>query len=116
MRLGVLVSALLVMASNAHADMEEMGLGIQPCAKFAKTFQADPDVTEGLYISWAVGFMTGLNIAAAANKTNMRNLGAMPFEEQKRFMLKFCGQYPLKEYMSGVIELYQSLPTAQQAR
>ena len=115
MRLWIFVGALLVMSSNVRAEMEKMGLGVQPCAKFAKAFQGNPEATEGMYISWATGFMTGLNIAAAANKINMRDLGAMPIEEQKRFMLKFCDQYPLKDYVAGVIELCQSLPISQRA-
>jgi hypothetical protein len=82
MRVRILLSALLVMSSSAHTEetIETMGLGLQSCAKFAKAFQTNPEPTEAMYFSWAVGFMSGMNLAAAANKINLRTLGAMSFE------------------------------------
>ena len=58
----------------------------------------------------------GVNLAAAANNLNMRNLGAMSLDEKQRFMRRFCNQYPLKEYLDGVIELFKALPVSQPAR
>jgi hypothetical protein len=118
MRVLVVVSTLLVLSSNVHAEepTDTMGLGLQSCAQFAKAYKANPEPTEAMYFSWAVGFMSGMNIAAAANNVNLRNLGAMSFEEKQRFMRRFCDQNPLKSYMSGVIELYKALAVSQPAR
>jgi hypothetical protein len=117
MRVWVLVSALLVMSSSVHAEepTETMGLGLQSCAQFAKAYKANPELTEAMYFSWATGFMSAMNIDAAANNVNLRNLGAMPFDEKQRFMRRFCDQNPLKSYMNGVIELYKALAVSQPA-
>ena len=117
MQVRVAVIALLVMSSGVHAEerIEQMGLGLQSCGSFAKTFQADPDLTETMYFSWATGFMTGMNLAAAASNNKIRNLGATSMEEKQRVMRRFCDQHPLKAYKDGVLELYFALPVSQPA-
>jgi hypothetical protein len=119
MRVLVVVSTLLVMSSSVlHAEetIEKMGLGLQSCAQFAKSYKANPEPAEAMYFSWAAGFMTGMNLTAAMFNNNMRNLGAMAFEEKQLFMRQFCDQNPLKTYQDGVFKLYLALPASQSKR
>ena len=50
------------------------GLGMHSCSEFARSYAANPSVTEDLYFTWAQGFMSGLNLMLQVNSSRARNL------------------------------------------
>jgi hypothetical protein len=90
------------------------GVGMQTCGEFAKAFVAHPEVTEGLYFTWAQGFMTGLNFMATVVKLppreiNGADMGTM--QSYRSYIRSFCDQHPLSGYYEGVAQLWKSLPS-----
>jgi hypothetical protein len=63
-----------------------------------------------MYITWALGMLSGMNAVNDVNGNARRDLEAMSFEDKKLFMREYCDAHPLQLYMQGVAELGLSLP------
>jgi hypothetical protein len=112
----VMMSLLFsAMISAALADDEAVfrGAGTWTCGKFASEYLKTPDVTEGLYFSWALGFMTAMNVHAAGAENRAKtfqNLGDS-IQNYKSSIRIYCNAHPLALYMDAVVDLYHSLET-----
>jgi hypothetical protein len=89
-------------------DLAGAGAGGVTCAEFAKAYAAAPQVTEDLYYSWALGFMTGLNtenpdnLFAVLNATSQHN--------ETSAIRDYCDAHPQAKYIDAVLDLYLSMP------
>lgn len=112
MRKFFLVSSLaLATTFPAAASATEVGAGagMATCAVFAKAYAATPDMTEGIFFTWAQGFMSGMNVQAPGHPD--RILNAKTQDEEKREIREYCDAHPLKTYAAAVISVFISLPT-----
>jgi len=76
-----IIVALLALTcgQTALADAVVRGVGTQSCAEFAKAYKGDPKYAELVYLSWAQGLMSGLNIQ-------------LSFENKPKRWSRFAGQ------------------------
>jgi len=70
--LPLMVLISIVPSTSIAAEGQGYGLGMDTCGEFAKSYAANPKVTEGIYFAWAAGFMTGLNMMAVVDKMPWR--------------------------------------------
>ena len=67
----------------------------------------NPDGTDVVYYSWALGYMSALN---SMSLEGFFDLNAETTDDGKRFLREYCSAHPLANYMDGVFELMKSLP------
>jgi hypothetical protein len=96
--------AMILTAGVANAQQDNrptyiMGLGAYNCNDTARFFAVNPS-NEGLFFTWAQGFMSGLNIATASavHINKVRHLAAWNIDDQKSFLRIYCDQHPLQSY------------------
>jgi hypothetical protein len=100
--------AILSLAPGTCDAYPIQGFGATSCAEFAKLYQLAPQTEDGFYY-WAQGYMSGLNMSAAGNNLQMRELAGVALD-QKRALRSYCADNPLKNYMDGVFDLFRKLP------
>jgi hypothetical protein len=89
-------------------DFAGAGAGAVTCAKFAKAYAVAPQVTEDLYYSWALGFMTGLNMENPDNLFAVLN--ATSQHDELSAIRNYCDAHPPAKYIDAVLDLYLSMP------
>jgi hypothetical protein len=114
-RNGWIFSFLAVIAVTAdfqNANAEGYGVGIHSCAEFAKLYASNPSMAEDIYFTWAQGFMSGLNMASAVYTGSARNFEGTRAEmlAEKIRVRSYCDTHPLAQYLSAIIDLYNSFP------
>jgi hypothetical protein len=94
-------------ADNSYSYGE--GAGNQTCGDFAEMYRVNTRAAEGVYFSWAEGFMTGWNIALMPKGEDVPpsvNLKAVPIEQQRQHIRDYCDEHPLTQYAQAVADLY----------
>ncbi|CAN7354281.1 hypothetical protein LJR234_002157 [Mesorhizobium amorphae] len=86
------------------------GFGSATCAEIARLHPADKTPMGVAVLSWAQGFMSGLNISHLAHKQPMRDLGDVTTGGQLAFLLNYCDKNQLDGFASAVLSLYGALP------
>jgi hypothetical protein len=76
------------------------------CA-FGSDYRKNPSEMENFYMTWAQGFMSGMNVISLPQ---YRDLAAMSLDEQKSALRTYCDQHPLADYGIAVMYLYMKLP------
>jgi len=104
-----LVLAMLIQPTSSRADFAYAGMGATSCGKIADGYRQNPTAIEGAMMSWAQGFMSGLNVKELANG-QYRDLQAMTIEAQEQNLRSYCDEHPLAQLVKGVIDLYLKLP------
>jgi hypothetical protein len=61
------------------------------------------------FYAWAQGFMSAINVSVESAKKTPRDLQEKA-DEHERALRAYCAANPLKNYMDGVMSLYDSLP------
>jgi hypothetical protein len=104
-----MLGLLLISTLACAGDFSMMGPGTKTCTQFGQDYTEDR-LAEIAYFLWALGYMSGLNLAAVGTFQQYNNMGATSQEEQKAFLRRWCNEHPLAKYSDGVFELYQTLP------
>lgn len=89
------------------------GIGSATCAQLADfRSQAGPEVTEGMLISWAQGFSSGVNVTLYFNGSGagMRNLFNMD-ESIADFVAGHCEDNADATLVDAMIAFFGTLPT-----
>ena len=107
--IGSVILAAVAAGPAWCAENIERGAGAGSCAAFAEAYAANPVTAEAVYFSWAQGFMTGANIAAASASHRYSDLGGVAKDQQARIRA-FCAAHPAGPYAEAVFDLYKSLP------
>jgi len=86
-----------------------MGLGSLSCAKFAELYRLAPERTDSEIVSWAQGYMSGMNISSFASSRMSKNLN-ISLEFYSYTIRIYCDQHPLRDVFHEIMDLYKSLP------
>lgn len=89
------------------------GIGSATCAQLADfRSQAGPEVAEGMLISWAQGFTSGVNVTLYFNGSGggMRNLFNMD-DEVAGFVAGHCADNADATLVDAMIAFFATLPT-----
>lgn len=106
--LGLLVS--LCGASFAKEPFASAGFGSATCAEIARLHPADKTPIGAAVLSWAQGFMSGINISHLGHKEPLRDLGDVTTGGQLAFLLNYCDGNQLHSFAQAVLALYAALP------
>jgi hypothetical protein len=68
------------------------------CA-FGSDYRKNPSEMENFYMTWAQGFMSGMNVISLPQ---YRDLAAMSLDEQKSALRTYCDQHPRLRHSSDV--------------
>jgi len=109
----LLIVALVALFSQAvraeeEVDLLGLGAGSYTCAKYGKMYQENPELVEGIFTSWAQGYMTGKNVLWLQAKLPIRNLKTFSIKEVNTI----CSREPLKEFWIVVEKVYNDLPAS----
>jgi hypothetical protein len=108
--LAVCIAVALGEIANAQEHGLSRGAGAVSCAQYAKVYQMNPDLTDDLFSSWALGFMSGFNTVTGTMGGKSWDLAAKTPGEMTRYLRQYCSDHPLADYADGVLELMKSLP------
>jgi hypothetical protein len=111
MRTAIIATVLLLTASVANAQEAHvgMGFGTLTCGEFAQHYRQSVEF-ENYYFTWAQGYMTAMNIGISIQKHQFRDLASRPVNDEKTSIRLYCNNHPLAEYLSAIMDLYNSLP------
>jgi hypothetical protein len=107
------LAALLIQPTIAIADpVGVAGAGARSCAEIAQFSRQNPDQASAMMLSWAQGYVSGLNVAGGASGREVRDLAGMNTKDAEWVIRNYCDQYPASDLATAVMELYKTLPTA----
>jgi hypothetical protein len=112
-RLTYAAIALFATISICRADTFTAGPGAFTCGKFANEYLRNPVLTEGVYFTWAQGFMSAMNMVNASEGGDGRKFYhdlEGPFETQKSKLRAYCNAHPLSYFVDAEMDLLGSLP------
>ena len=113
MRVLLAVCFVVALGGSARAQVHHypvQGFGTASCAKYAELYRREPDEADKIFLGWALGYMSGVNIWSMAAGQGSRDLGAKDSDEMTSFLRHYCDAHPLATYLAGVLELMDSLP------
>lgn len=105
----VLLIAMTISVSHAQT-VKVVGIGTAPCATFLTDILWKP-ASEGEYISWAQGYMSGILMRAPPGEDENLDLisSAFPVRMQLTFFRDYCAKYPKQTYADAAESLYARL-------
>ena len=112
MRLLLAVCFAIAMNAIAHAQQTAVmkGTGSGSCARYAEAYRSAPDETDNFFLSWALGYMSGIN---SSKKEVFVDLNAKTLDEMKGYLRQYCDAHPLANYGDGGRDLLNTLRTVQ---
>jgi len=107
-----LALAMLIQPTSSKADYGYAGVGEISCAKISQDYQRTPTQIETVMMTWAQGFMSGMNRGPqkGAQNSQYRDMAAMTIEAQQASLRKYCDEHPTAEFWKAVLDLYFKLP------
>lgn len=107
-----LILALLLVSSSLAASSEQfsptVGAGNISCGQFLESQNDDRKVTD---ISWAQGFLSGMN--AADYRSGKKFVNLPDVETINFYLVSYCTKNILGQPVFGAFSLYQELRKAQ---
>ncbi len=86
-------------------DFAVVGAGSVSCGKYLE--QVEDSSSKSLHISWAQGFLSGMNIA---DKFSGNKLHSLPDSETiQLYLSNFCKNNPLEYPYAGAVTLFREL-------
>jgi hypothetical protein len=81
-----LVLAMLIEPTSSKAEYGFAGVGAISCGKISQDYQSNPTGIETVMMTWAQGFMSGMNRGPQKGAQNgqYRDMAAMTIEAQQR--------------------------------
>jgi hypothetical protein len=108
--MALVFSAVVVMPLAAKAQQGlVIGAATISCPTIAQNSRQNP-VLALAYSSWAIGFMSGINITKHTVKEPTRDLSAIPLNELQGRLQDYCDHKPNADFGDAVLDLYNSLP------
>ena len=91
--------------------MAGTGVGVSRCALFDEINARDPRWARDNYLSWAQGFMAGLNYERIREKKPTVIVNALTDDELWARLMSYCAANPNDRFAEGAFAQYLSLPT-----
>ena len=107
----IILTAILILASagSSHAQSSDAalaGIGMISCGKYLA--QRSDHTFRLMTISWAQGFLSGMNMADYT--TSKRPFVLLPDDESiTAYIDEFCRKYPLESPAMGATRLYNEI-------
>jgi hypothetical protein len=108
----LIVSALLILwplETFAGDAAGSAGAGVRPCVQYFEDYQKHLGV-EDVWLDWAQGFMTGLNVLFHEKGHPTKNLVGISNTDQEASFLIYCEQHPSTRFSDAVGFVFMSLP------
>ncbi len=104
-------TAVLFAATTGHADPTlKVGAGVRSCAQFRRDYQANPELVEALYFTWAQGYLSGASLFSSDGEPTVDLLPEGHTEQsQREYLREFCQKKPLSPFSEGVATLFLEL-------
>ena len=114
MRVVISATFLLAFAASAHGEpMAVRGAGASTCASYAETYKKGNPSEAGTYLTWAQGFMSGLNYGHLRTKDTTDLNPQASIETQGRLLQQFCEQHPSTSFSAAVFALWVEMRKSQ---
>jgi|GEM_PF-2435238 len=98
---------------SGKADSAFAGVGSATCAQYAELVRLDPQRTHNMFLTWAQGFMSGLNVPQLEGRRYVELLPpSYPAQAQSRFLSGYCDHHPRDKFFDAVRALWNELQTA----
>lgn len=91
-----------------------MGVGAMNCQKFLDWYGSregvDADNIEALLVTWAMGYMSAINLSKFAVGQPQKDLNGWSHEQQRSALHTYCTKRPSANVVDAVIALFTALP------
>lgn len=102
--------AASLMASDAFAAAAfSAGPGATACKDFTAVFARDREGATNMYLSWAQGVMTTLNLVSMSNGQAWCDIGT-GIADQFDMIRLYCTSHPDAGFLDAVTQVYRQLP------
>ncbi len=123
-KVAALTLAFILIASsvtNAQEDLPPLiraglsGVGATSCSQVIANYSKKRPEREkalfgAVYLSWAQGFISGINRGNDALNRPVKNVEAWPPDVQTQHLITFCDKNPSKLFVTAAFDLFYALP------
>lgn len=102
------VSLSFASGARAAEPIEIVGLGASSCSQYLQEIDGNLSI-EREYISWALGYMSGLLVRAPVGEIVQLRNPNLPLLKQAGFLRAYCAAHPDVSFSEAVQELYKTL-------
>ncbi len=107
-RLGLAAVSFTSVCAHAAEPIEIVGLGATSCSQYLQEIGGNGAV-EREYLSWALGYMSGLLVRAPVGEIVQLRHPDMPLARQAEFMRAYCKNNSTASVSEAVQDLYKFL-------
>lgn len=121
-RAGVLVCLSMIVSSPREAAADSLrttaGAGTSLCSAFSREYDQDPGTTAWIYLSWAQGYLSAVNLQRARLGQTAADMLPTDFGLPKQigFLQAYCRSLPDRSFEQATIGMYHEMlerwPTA----
>ena len=119
---GVLVCLGIIVSSPREATADSSrttaGAGTSLCSVFSREYDQDPETTAWIYLSWAQGYLSAVNLQRARLGQTAADMLPTDFDLPKQigFLQAYCRRLPDRNFEQAAIGMYHEMlkrwPTA----
>lgn len=103
------LAALLSLTAVPAGAIPLEGAGTAKCSDFLKFYQTGSSSDVLVFLSWAQGYMSGLNAADMRSGGHGRDLSSISTEDEQQFLHDYCQEHPTDDVASASINLYKQM-------
>ena len=112
---GIICAVFLAACISTPASAEDgypiWGIGARTCSKFVETYKEAPDSMKHMVVSWAQGYVTGVNMMAMIGGGDWtKRTKHLSHDQIWNHIRSECQQKPLKRLDEVVFSIMGELP------
>lgn len=90
------------------ADFSVKGAGLATCEQMFALVSRSPNLMDSVYVSWMLGFVTGVNSTTAAlRNTDSRVAASLELDELRNMLVAGCRENPFKSVFQVATEIVE---------
>ncbi len=101
--------ALFILAPVSAEALPLEGAGTAKCSDFLKFYTSGSNTDVLVFLSWAQGYMSGLNAADMRYGGHGRDLSSISTEDEQQFLRDYCAEHTGDDIASASINLYKQM-------